>query len=200
MSSCLCYRCCTRGIRCEMAPILGQKVLGLRVFFRISVGSLDTSIMGPCLICGSSYGNYSSRCRCTHCRMLVLISDSCQIHYMFVSCARNVVWILELFHLWKIHAPPPENCKRKYAWLVVPDFGGVEADWKIANQPFDPLQYQQQTDGFDVSVSLAYTKKVFSEQGPFDEILDFQRWLLHFIYLVVIQAKTGRSQAIPADT
>lgn len=72
------------------------------------------------------------------------------------------------------HAPPPENCKRKYAWSVASDFGGkVEADWKIANQPFDPLQYQGQTDGFDVS--LAYLKKMFSEQGPFDGILGFSQ-------------------------
>lgn len=72
------------------------------------------------------------------------------------------------------HAPPPENCKRKYAWLVAPDFDGkLEADWKIANQAFDPLQYQGQTDGFNVS--LAYLKKVFSEKGPFDGILGFSQ-------------------------
>ncbi|GMJ11740.1 hypothetical protein like AT1G09280 [Hibiscus trionum] len=294
---------CTGGIRCEMASAyIRSKGAGFENVFqlyggiqryleqfpdggffrgknfvfdhRISVGSSDTSIMGACLICGSSYDNYSSRCRCTHCRMLVLICDSCQIksddyvcelcqkHHIDIgtipsvedselssvldkndlktvcsdyiissqlpsrnvnvpprklrilclhgfrqnassfkgrsaSLAKKLKSIAELVFIDAPHelpfiyqscteannscvpssgrhSPPPENCKRKYAWLVAPDFGGeVEADWKIANQPFDPLQYQQQTDGFDVS--LAYLKKVFSEQGPFDGILGFSQ-------------------------
>ncbi|MBA0874088.1 hypothetical protein Goshw_011358 [Gossypium schwendimanii] len=240
----------------------------------ISVGSSDTSIMGACLICGSSYDNYSSRCRCTHCRILVLVCDSCQINsdaYVCELCQKHrmdfgsipsvedgeLATVLDKNDLKTVcsdskissqlpsrngnaaprklrilclhgfrqnassfkgrsaslakklksiaelvfidaphelpfiyqscteaknscappsgqHAPPPENCKRKYAWLVASDFGGkVEADWKIANQPFDPLQYQGQTDGFDVS--LAYLKKMFSEQGPFDGILGFSQ-------------------------
>ncbi|KAG4166148.1 hypothetical protein ERO13_A13G112800v2 [Gossypium hirsutum] len=294
---------CTGGIRCEMASAyIRSKGAGFENVFqlyggiqryleqfpdggffrgknfvfdhRISVGSSDTSIMGACLICGSSYDNYSSRCRCTHCRILVLICDSCQIksdayvcelclkHGMdfgsipsvedgelatvldkndlktvcsdskisshlpsrngnaaprklrilclhgfrqnascfkgrSASLAKKLKSIAELVFIdaphelpfiyqssteaknscappTGQHAPPPENCKRKYAWLVASDFGGkVEADWKIANQPFDPLQYQGQTDGFDVS--LAYLKKMFSEQGPFDGILGFSQ-------------------------
>ncbi|KAK8651573.1 hypothetical protein V6N13_141172 [Hibiscus sabdariffa] len=293
---------CTGGIRCEVASAyIRSKGAGFENVFqlyggiqryleqfpdggffrgknfvfdhRISVGSSDTSIMGACLICSSSYDNYSSRRRCTHCRMLVLICDSCQIksdayvcelcqkHRMDIgsvpsvedselssvldkndlktdcsdsiissqppsrnanairklrilclhgfrqnassfkgrsaSLAKKLKNIAELVFIDAPHelpfiyqscmeaidscasssgqhAPPPENCKRKYAWLVAPDFGGkVEGDWKIANQPFDPLQYQGQTDGFDVS--LAYLKKVFSEQGPFDGILGFSQ-------------------------
>lgn len=70
--------------------------------------------------------------------------------------------------------PPSENCRKKFAWLVAHDFNGrSEADWKIADGPFDPLQYQQQTDGCDVSV--AYLKTVFSQEGPFDGILGFSQ-------------------------
>lgn len=69
--------------------------------------------------------------------------------------------------------PLSENCKRKFAWLVAPDFSRSDMDWKVSDGPFDPNQYQQQTDGFDVS--LAYLKTVFSQQGPFDGILGFSQ-------------------------
>ncbi|XVF31482.1 hypothetical protein REPUB_Repub16aG0150000 [Reevesia pubescens] len=99
---------CTGGIRCEMASAyIRSKGTGFENVFqlfggiqryleqfpdggffrgknfvfdhRIAVGSSDTNIIGTCLICGTSYDDYSSRCRCTHCRMLVLICDTCQI-------------------------------------------------------------------------------------------------------------------------
>lgn len=73
-------------------------------------------------------------------------------------------------------SPPPclELCKKRFAWLVDPDFEGrSETDGKMADNPFDPLQYQHQTDGFDVS--LAYLKEVFVQRGPFDGILGFSQ-------------------------
>lgn len=73
-------------------------------------------------------------------------------------------------------SPPPlsQHCKTKYAWLVAPDSSERnETDWKMADCPFDPLQYQQQTDGLDVS--LAYLKEVFAQRGPFDGILGFSQ-------------------------
>ncbi|KAK4282713.1 hypothetical protein QN277_014058 [Acacia crassicarpa] len=70
--------------------------------------------------------------------------------------------------------PPLENCKKKFAWFVAPNFDrGGRADWKVADGPFDPLQYQQQTDGCDIS--LAYLKAVFAQEGPFDGILGFSQ-------------------------
>lgn len=98
---------CTGGIRCEMASAyIRSKGAGFENVFqlfggiqryleqfpdggffkgknfvfdhRISVGSSDANIMGACLLCGSSFDDYSSRCRCNHCRMLVLVCDSCQ--------------------------------------------------------------------------------------------------------------------------
>lgn len=44
----------------------------------MSVGSLDSSVVGSCLLCGFPYDDYSSRNRCKYCRMLVLVCDSCQ--------------------------------------------------------------------------------------------------------------------------
>jgi pimeloyl-ACP methyl ester carboxylesterase len=70
--------------------------------------------------------------------------------------------------------PPLENCKKKFAWFVAPDFDGSSgAEWKVANGPFDPLQYQQQTGGYDISIS--HLENVFSQEGPFDGILGFSQ-------------------------
>ncbi|KAJ6737771.1 THIOSULFATE SULFURTRANSFERASE/RHODANESE-LIKE DOMAIN-CONTAINING PROTEIN 2 [Salix viminalis] len=98
---------CTGGIRCEMASAyIRSKGAGFENVFqlyggiqryleqfpdggffkgknfvfdhRISVGSSDTNILGTCLLCGLSFDDYSSRCRCSYCRMLVLVCDSCR--------------------------------------------------------------------------------------------------------------------------
>lgn len=73
------------------------------------------------------------------------------------------------------HCPPPrETCKKRFAWLVMPqsdDSAGT--DWKVAEEPFDPLQYQQQTAGFDES--YAFLKTIFSQMGPFDGVLGFSQ-------------------------
>ncbi|KAL4286906.1 hypothetical protein AHAS_Ahas19G0133000 [Arachis hypogaea] len=70
--------------------------------------------------------------------------------------------------------PPLENCKKKFAWLVAPNSdGSTDVNWKVAEGPFDPLQYQQQTEGYDTS--LSHLKNVFSQQGSFDGILGFSQ-------------------------
>lgn len=72
------------------------------------------------------------------------------------------------------HPPPLESCKKKFAWLLSHNAGErSETKWEVADAPFDPLQYQKQTDGFEES--LEYLKTVFSEKGPFDGILGFSQ-------------------------
>lgn len=74
----------------------------------------------------------------------------------------------------QLYPPPLKSCSKKYAWLVAPDFLKKEAtDWEKTEMPFDPLQYQQQTEGF--AESLAYLKSVISNEGPFDGILGFSQ-------------------------
>lgn len=69
---------------------------------------------------------------------------------------------------------PPKSCSKKFAWLIDPNYSWKgSADWKVADGPFDYLQYQQQTQGFDES--LGYLKKVYSREGPFDGILGFSQ-------------------------
>ncbi|KAK7344285.1 hypothetical protein VNO77_13725 [Canavalia gladiata] len=295
---------CTGGIRCEMASAyIRSKGAGFENVFqlfggiqryleqfpdggffkgknfvfdhRISVGSLDASTVGTCLICHCSFDDYSSRCRCTYCRMLVLVCGSCQnesacyvcelcqkqgnansskqsiengeskvslpgVEFqnfssdtMFLpqvprgdgkmrklrilclhgfrqnassfkgrtaSLAKKLKKITEFVFIDAPHelsfiyqtptsvfnancvssslssSPPPplENCKKKFAWFVAPNFDRSSgADWKLADGPFDPLQYQEQTDGYDIS--LSHLKSVFSQEGPFDGILGFSQ-------------------------
>lgn len=290
---------CTGGIRCEMASAyVRSKGAGFENVFqlyggiqryleqfpdggffkgknfvfdhRISVGSSDADIMGSCLLCGSSFDDYSSRCRCTHCRMLVLVCDTCRMEgaqyvcelcrkhgksigsspvsedskmkvtspqielknvssestvspqmpwrngivcrrklrilclhgfrqnassfkgrtaslakklkniteFVFIDAPHELPFIYQTSNVSSAiqNGPPPpsENCKKRFAWFVAPDFSGRrETNWKLADGPFDPHQYQQQTDGLDVS--LAYLKTIFSQEGPFDGILGFSQ-------------------------
>ncbi|XP_042487573.1 rhodanese-like domain-containing protein 6 isoform X2 [Macadamia integrifolia] len=314
---------CTGGIRCEMASsYIRSKGAGFEHVYqlfggiqryleqfpdggffkgknfvfdhRISVGTSARDIVGSCLLCGCAFDDYSSRSRCTYCRMLVLICDGCQVYdctyfcysddimgqgkdsalYVCELCQKHskrrqmedngcpiestpddnsevvglesstlsdcttllskVPWkhdsrssrrlrilclhgfrqnasnfkgrtasfakklknIAELVFVDAPHelpfiyqsrqaetcnsspvqqSPPPgEKCKKRYAWLVAPEFiGSRGTDWEMASETFDPLQYQQQTGGFDIS--LAYLETVFSQKGPFDGILGFSQ-------------------------
>lgn len=76
---------------------------------RISVGSSDPNIMGSCLLCDTSFDDYSSRCRCIHCRMLVLVCDSCRVCSGFVThflwsrlynVFSNILFILNILCYW----------------------------------------------------------------------------------------------------
>ncbi|CAM8899728.1 unnamed protein product [Rhodiola kirilowii] len=292
---------CTGGIRCEMASAyIKSKGAGFENVYqlyggiqryleqfpyggffkgknfvfdhRIAVGSSDNLIMGSCLLCGSSYDDYSARCRCTYCRMLILVCEKCQVErkktdvYICELCEKhgkvsasfspiengndvsvrefesistsdispsfslrdmvgpprklkvlclhgfrqnasgfkgrtaslakklkNIVELvfvdapheLSFFYqlseteslqssLSKPGLPPSDKCKKKFAWLVAPSTSNKsEAGWVLADCPFDPLQYEQQTEGLDVS--LSYLKSVFSQQGPFDGVLGFSQ-------------------------
>ncbi|KZV43675.1 rhodanese-like domain-containing protein 6-like [Dorcoceras hygrometricum] len=300
---------CTGGIRCEMASAyIRSKGAGFENVFqlyggiqryleqfpdggffrgknfvfdhRVSVGSLDTNIMGTCLLCGASYDDYTSRSRCSQCRMLVLVCDCCRERnsmYVCELCQRSGKPISisvvddaseKLSHIeareiklnldqalnspllsWRkgqdsttkktsrrlrilclhgfrqnassfkgrtaslskklkniaefvfvdaphelpfIYQPPVANqsythgsvltqecpsfkiSNRKFAWLIAPDHDKkTDNEWKMANVPFDPLQYGQQTKGFEKSFN--YLKTLFSQAGPFDGILGFSQ-------------------------
>ncbi|XP_050225798.1 rhodanese-like domain-containing protein 6 [Mercurialis annua] len=297
---------CTGGIRCEVASAyIKSKGAGFENVFqlyggiqryleqfpdggffkgknfvfdhRVSVGSSNTNVLGTCLTCCMPFDDYSSRCRCSDCRMLVLVCDNCQTKEAVYVCelcrkhgkvvgailaikddqpeetmtgsdlkcitsdttishqlhmgpdigsrrklrilclhgfrqnassfkgrtaslAKKLKNIAELVFIDAPHElpfiyqpcvseprdsnvsslpsqeilPPKENCRTKFAWLISPEFREKgEALWKVADGPFNPLQYQQQTEGLDVSVE--YLRTVFSKEGPFDGILGFSQ-------------------------
>ncbi|GJN35210.1 hypothetical protein PR202_gb23959 [Eleusine coracana subsp. coracana] len=289
---------CTGGIRCEMASAyIRSKGEGFENVFqlyggiqryleqfpdggyfdgknfvfdhRISVGSVKENILGNCLICHSSYDDYSSRCRCNHCRMLVLVCPTCQDstkEYVCELCQKNgkhscsisisqecektlglskssdfeevstnnhfvtsdflrsngneqlnklkilclhgfrqnassfkgrtsalakklrhiaeLVFIDAPHELSFVYQPspvhgsdihsPPSTAKRKFAWLIAPNSAcDAEQNWKVADAQFDPLQYQQQTEGFEES--YAYLENALSQMGSFDGVLGFSQ-------------------------
>ncbi|MCO5569358.1 hypothetical protein L7F22_023070 [Adiantum nelumboides] len=99
---------CTGGVRCEMASgYLKMKGEGFQNVFqlsggiqryleafpdggffkgknfvfdhRIAVPSSCPEVLGRCLHCGVLWDDYSSRFRCSQCRMLVLVCKDCQV-------------------------------------------------------------------------------------------------------------------------
>ncbi|XP_037432984.1 rhodanese-like domain-containing protein 6 [Triticum dicoccoides] len=305
---------CTGGIRCEMASAyIRSKGEGFENVFqlyggiqryleqypdggyfdgknfvfdhRISVGSNKDNILGTCLICGSTYDDYSSRCRCSNCRMLVLVCSTCQDsnkEYVCELCLKNgkqcceisvkqdyqaeselsepsdigklsisnkistskapgsngseqlkklrilclhgfrqnssnfkgrtsslakklkhiaeLVFIDAPHKLSFVYRPDPDVCsdkpsppsgtaKTKSAWLVSPHMScHTMQDWKVADAPFDPLQYQEQTDGF--KESYAYLESIIAQDGNFDGVLGFSQGAAMAALLCRQQQKT----------
>ncbi|CAM6088333.1 unnamed protein product [Calypogeia fissa] len=99
---------CTGGVRCEMASAyirskgtefedVSQLSGGIQRYLeafsdggyfsgknfvfdhRLAVPSSNQEVVGSCLLCSSPFDDYSSRCRCSLCRMLVLICNACQV-------------------------------------------------------------------------------------------------------------------------
>nr|XP_043621535.1 rhodanese-like domain-containing protein 6 [Erigeron canadensis]XP_043621536.1 rhodanese-like domain-containing protein 6 [Erigeron canadensis]XP_043621538.1 rhodanese-like domain-containing protein 6 [Erigeron canadensis]XP_043621539.1 rhodanese-like domain-containing protein 6 [Erigeron canadensis] len=260
---------CTGGIRCEMASAyIKSKGPGFENVFqlyggiqrymeqfpeggyfkgknfvfdhRVSVGSSNANVLGNCLICSFPFDDYSSRIRCSYCRMLVLVCNECQGKNLYVcelcqkygklveseplsiqtkgskklrilclhgfrqnassfkgrtaSLAKKLKNLVEFVYIDAPHqlqfiyqnkeigdlssrrpiSPPYKQCNRKFAWFVDPDTDeNTSSDWEAAHVPFDSLQYQKQTAGFDKS--LAYLKEIVSDNGPFDGILGFSQ-------------------------
>ncbi|KAH0850697.1 hypothetical protein HID58_095313, partial [Brassica napus] len=250
---------CTGGIRCEMASAyIRSKGAGFENTFQLYGGiqryleqfpsggffkgknfdlswELKEDIIGCCLLCNNTFDDYSPRCRCRLCRMLVLVCNHCQVkgdEYVCELCRKHgkdnldpskeltpagdddtrrklrilclhgfrqnasgfkgrtgslakklkniaeLVFIdapheLQFIYQTATNPPPPLGaCNKKFAWLVSPDFDKPsETGWTQCQ--FDPLQYQNQTEGFDKS--LTYLKTVFAEKGPFDGILGFSQ-------------------------
>ncbi|KAF3793240.1 Rhodanese-like domain-containing protein 6 [Nymphaea thermarum] len=71
-------------------------------------------------------------------------------------------------------APFQSTASRRYAWLVTKKQENLTSpEWEVANEPFDPSQYQQQTEGWEESYN--FLKKTFSQMGPFDGVLGFSQ-------------------------
>ncbi|KAG6555612.1 hypothetical protein Mapa_002847 [Marchantia paleacea] len=99
---------CTGGVRCEMASAYirskgkefedvvqlsggiqrymeafpdGGYFVGKNFVFdhRLAVPSSNKVVVGRCLQCNTPYDDYSARCRCSLCRMLVLVCGDCQV-------------------------------------------------------------------------------------------------------------------------
>lgn len=148
---------CTGGIRCEMASAyIRSKGEGFQNVFqlyggiqryleqfpdggyfegknfvfdhRISVGSLKETLLGTCLLCGSSFDDYSSRCRCSHCRMLVLVCSTCQNsseEYVCELCQKNGKQCCQ--------KSPRQDCQTELELSESSEFGNPPISNQIAN-------------------------------------------------------------------
>lgn len=70
---------------------------------------------------------------------------------------------------------PNQLSKKKFAWLIPSgsnDLCGLD-NWIATDIPFDPLQYMDQTEGFNESCS--YLDETVMQIGPFDGILGFSQ-------------------------
>ncbi|KAI6692300.1 hypothetical protein NL676_020010 [Syzygium grande] len=73
-----------------------------------------------------------------------------------------------------LSTPATENCKSEALPQEIKlNTLSSERQGSEADGPFDPLQYQQQTGGFDSS--LAYLKSMYLRDGPCDGILGFSQ-------------------------
>ncbi|CAN1821402.1 Rhodanese-like domain-containing protein 6, partial [Linum perenne] len=90
---------------------------------------------------------------------LVFVDAPHELPYVYCPVRGEEHTVENSYELQQI--PPPDNCRRKFAWFLGPDTkGSSEIGWKMADAPFDPLQYQQQTQGFEIS--LEHLKDVFA--------------------------------------
>lgn len=66
-------------------------ILAFHWHCRISVGSSNTNVLSTCLLCSCPFDDYSSRCRCASCRMLVLVCDSCRVCSVIPRISATVI-------------------------------------------------------------------------------------------------------------
>jgi predicted esterase len=86
-------------------------------------------------------------------------------------------------------SPPSFTARTKFAWLVSPNTScHTEQEWKIADGPFDPLQYEHQTEGLEESYT--YLENTIAENGNFDGILGFSQGAAMAALLCRRQQKT----------
>lgn len=77
---------------CSLVPTLGFCLIYYLLFssrgkisVRVAVPTSCTEVLGRCSNCGVSFDDYSSRIRCSHCRMLLLICNNCQVWHPFMN-------------------------------------------------------------------------------------------------------------------
>ena len=54
---------------------------------RVTVAGGSGCVVGRCCLCGCAHDTYEPRCRCGHCRMLVLVCPGCASHVSASACS-----------------------------------------------------------------------------------------------------------------
>lgn len=58
---------------------------------RVTVAGGSGRVLGTCCLCGCAHDTYEPRCRCSHCRMLVLVCPDCASHVSALLLAAVLV-------------------------------------------------------------------------------------------------------------
>ncbi|KAK1440299.1 hypothetical protein QVD17_06124 [Tagetes erecta] len=96
------------------------------------------------------------------------------VEFVYVDAPHQLQFIYQNQEIGETKLPPNKVCNRKFAWFIDPSTDkNTSLNWEIAQTPFDSLQYQKQTSGYDESVT--YLKEFTAKNGPFDGILGFSQ-------------------------
>ncbi|KAI3810315.1 hypothetical protein L1987_19927 [Smallanthus sonchifolius] len=96
------------------------------------------------------------------------------VEFVYIDAPHQLQFIYQNKEIGETKFPPNKVCNRKFAWFIDPSMDkNTSLNWEIAQSPFDTLQYQKQTFGYDES--LAYLKELVTKNGPFDGILGFSQ-------------------------
>ncbi|KAJ0508931.1 putative chromatin regulator PHD family [Helianthus annuus] len=96
------------------------------------------------------------------------------VEFVYIDAPHQLQFIYQNQETGETKFPPNKVCNRKFAWFIDPSADkNTSLNWEMAQTPFDSLQYQKQTAGYDES--LTYLKEFVTKNGPFDGILGFSQ-------------------------
>ncbi|KAJ0870268.1 putative chromatin regulator PHD family [Helianthus annuus] len=96
------------------------------------------------------------------------------VEFVYIDAPHQLQFIYQNQETGETKFPPNNVCNRKFAWFTDPSADkNTSLNWEMAQTPFDSLQYQKQTAGYDES--LTYLKEFVTKNGPFDGILGFSQ-------------------------
>ncbi|KAF5781622.1 putative Rhodanese-like domain, serine hydrolase FSH, Zinc finger, FYVE/PHD-type, rhodanase [Helianthus annuus] len=96
------------------------------------------------------------------------------VEFVYIDAPHQLQFIYQNQETGEAKFPPNKVCNRKFAWFIDPSADkNTSLNWEMAQTPFDSLQYQKQTAGYDES--LTYLKEFVTKNGPFDGILGFSQ-------------------------
>ncbi|XP_076899966.1 rhodanese-like domain-containing protein 6 [Bidens hawaiensis] len=96
------------------------------------------------------------------------------VEFVYIDAPHQLQFIYQNQEIGETKFPPNKVCNRKFAWFIDPDADkNPSLNWEIAQTPFDSLQYQKQTSGYEKSVT--YLKEFVAKNGAFDGIFGFSQ-------------------------
>ncbi|CAM6039401.1 unnamed protein product [Sphagnum compactum] len=147
---------------------------------RMAVASSNPEVLGCCLLCKVPFDSYSSRTRCSLCRLLVLVCTDCQA--CSTTAAGPVTYVCELCEMngkSSIQKSPVELCKRN-----IPSPTVVMTKAPIVGMP-SPLKEHAQAQKLRVLCLHGFRQNASSFRGRLSAL---RKKLKHIADMVFIDA------------